>query len=105
MTGKYERDQPPPAGSRAQESDYVRRHLTEGNFRLAAQLKDWASCRGRSLGELAQAWLLTRPEVCSVITGAKHLDQLVHNVKAAAWKLTPEEINEIEAILKPEIGR
>jgi aryl-alcohol dehydrogenase-like predicted oxidoreductase len=105
LTGKYKWGQPPPAGSRAEESDYVRRQLTEGNLRLAAQLNDWASCRGRSLGELAQAWLLARPQVCSVITGAKHVDQLLHNVKAADWKLTPEELNEIEAILKPEIGR
>jgi aryl-alcohol dehydrogenase-like predicted oxidoreductase len=105
LTGKYGPGQPPPAGSRAEKSDYVRRQLTERNFRLAAQLKDWASCRGRSLGELAQAWLLTRPQVSSVITGAKHTDQLLHNVKAADWKLTPEELNEIEAILEPGIGR
>lgn len=104
LTGKYGAGQPPPAGSRAEKSDYVRRQLTEGNFRLAAQLKDWASCHGRSLGELAQAWLLTRPQVSSVITGAKHTDQLLHNVKAADWKLTPEELNEIEAILERGSG-
>ena len=105
LTGKYEPGQLPPPGSRAEDSDYVRRQLTEGNFRLAAQLRDWASCRGRTLGELAQAWLLARPQVCSVIPGAKHVDQLLLNVKAADWKLTPEELNEIEAMLEPKTGR
>jgi aryl-alcohol dehydrogenase-like predicted oxidoreductase len=60
----------------------VRRQLREGNFTLAAKLEDWANRRGHSLSELAQAWLLAQPPVCSVITEAKSADQLQSNVKA-----------------------
>jgi aryl-alcohol dehydrogenase-like predicted oxidoreductase len=105
LTGKYESGRPAPPGSRAEDSSYVRRQLTETNFGLAAQLDDWANRRARSLGELAQAWLLAQPQVCSVITGAKSVDQLLLNVKAADWKLTPEELTELDVLLKPKTGR
>jgi aryl-alcohol dehydrogenase-like predicted oxidoreductase len=55
---------------------------------------------GRGLNELAQAWLLAQPQVCSVITGAKNLAQLTSNVKAADWNLTPDDLKEIEVILR-----
>ena len=105
LTGKYEPGRPAPPGSRAEDSSYVRRQLTDTNFGLAAQLGDWANRRARSLGELAQAWLLAQPQVCSVITGAKNVDQLLLNVKAADWKLTPEELAELDVLLKPKTGR
>ncbi len=105
LTGKYEKGKPPPAGSRAEDSDYVRGQMTEGNFALSAKLRDWADGRGRSLSELAQAWLLAQPQVCSVITGAKSVDQLLNNVKAADWALTESELREVEAILKPKADR
>jgi aryl-alcohol dehydrogenase-like predicted oxidoreductase len=100
LTGKYAEGQPPAPGSRALESNYVRDQLTGRNFALAAKLGDWANSRGRGLNELAQAWLLAQPQVCSVITGAKNVDQLLSNVKAADWKLTREELEEIDGILK-----
>jgi aryl-alcohol dehydrogenase-like predicted oxidoreductase len=105
LTGKYEKGKPPPAGSRAEDSDYVRGQMTEGNFALSAKLRDWADGRGRSLSDLAQAWLLAQPQVCSVITGAKSVDQLLNNVKAADWALTESELREVEAILKPKADR
>jgi 1-deoxyxylulose-5-phosphate synthase len=105
LTGKYEKGQPPPAGSRAEDSAYVRRQFSEGNFALAAKLEDWANLRGRSLSELAQAWLLAQPPVCSVITGAKSVSQLQSNVKAVEWTLTESDLREVETILKPKTNR
>jgi aryl-alcohol dehydrogenase-like predicted oxidoreductase len=105
LTGKYEPGRPAPPGSRAEDSIYVRRQLTEANFGLAAQLDDWAKRRARSLGELAQAWLLAQPLVCSVITGAKSVDQLLLNIKAADWKLTPKELTELDMLLKAKTRR
>jgi aryl-alcohol dehydrogenase-like predicted oxidoreductase len=53
------------------------------------------------MNELAQAWLLAQPQVCSVITGAKTLDHLRSNLKAADWKLTSQELREIDTLLRP----
>jgi aryl-alcohol dehydrogenase-like predicted oxidoreductase len=99
LTGKYKAGERPPAGSRAESSNYVRQLLTEDNFELVTKLNHWVTARGRSLNELAQAWLLAQPQVCSVITGAKNVDQFQANVGAAEWKLASEELNEIDSLL------
>jgi aryl-alcohol dehydrogenase-like predicted oxidoreductase len=105
LTGKYRQGQPPPSGSRAGESHYVRGQLTAGNFTLAAKLAEWVNGRAHNLNELAQSWLLAQPQVCSVITGAKNVDQLQSNVKSAYWKLSHEELTEIGTILEPNVPR
>jgi aryl-alcohol dehydrogenase-like predicted oxidoreductase len=105
LTGKYRQGQPPPPGSRAGESHYVRGQLTAGNFTLAAKLAEWVNGRAHNLNELAQSWLLAQPQVCSVITGAKNVDQLQSNVKSAYWKLSHEELTEIGTILEPNVPR
>jgi aryl-alcohol dehydrogenase-like predicted oxidoreductase len=100
LTGKYEKGRPPPPGSRARQSSYVRRQMTDANFALAAELREWAERRGHDIAALAQAWLLAQAPVCSVITGAKSVDQLLSNVKAADWVLADEELKAVQAILK-----
>jgi aryl-alcohol dehydrogenase-like predicted oxidoreductase len=51
------------------------------------------------MNELAQAWLLAQPQVCSVISGATKLDHVLSNAQAADWALQPDELAEINAIL------
>ncbi len=99
LTGKYVRGQPAPAGSRGETSSYVQQYMTEANYDKIEQLTTWAKARGRGLNELAQAWLLAQPQVCSVISGATSLEHVLSNVKAASWRLTAEEVAEINAIL------
>jgi aryl-alcohol dehydrogenase-like predicted oxidoreductase len=48
--------------------------------------------------ELAFSWLASRPQVSSVIAGATKPEQVEQNAKAIEWKLTPEEIVEIDKI-------
>lgn len=40
------------------------------------------------------------PEVCSVITGATSLEQMLQNVTAAAWTLTQTELDAVNALLE-----
>jgi aryl-alcohol dehydrogenase-like predicted oxidoreductase len=100
LTGKYEEGKPPPSGSRGESVKYVQELLKESHFERVEKLATWSKECGRGLNELAQAWLLAQPQVCSVITGAKSLEQLLSNCKAADWNLTAGELNEIGAILK-----
>ena len=58
--------------------------------------------REYNVGELAQAWLLAHPEVSSVITGATRADQVLQNVKAADWALSPGDVEEVNKILRGE---
>ena len=55
--------------------------------------------KGRNLLELAFGWLLARPVVASVIAGAMTLEQVHRNVGATSWRLTGDELAELEAIL------
>jgi aryl-alcohol dehydrogenase-like predicted oxidoreductase len=100
LTGKYEMGKPPPPGSRGEGVKYVRELMIRTSYDKVNHLSAWAKARGRGVNELAQAWLLAQPQVCSVITGAKNVDQLLSNVKAGTWKLSPDELEEIGAILE-----
>jgi aryl-alcohol dehydrogenase-like predicted oxidoreductase len=99
LTGKYQRGQPAPPGSRGESNSYVQQFMTEANYDKIEQLSAWTQARSRGLNELAQAWLLAQPQVCSVITGATSLEQLLSNVKAADWVLTEAEVQEISTIV------
>lgn len=100
LTGKYRRGQPPPPGSRGESSEYVQRYMTDENYTRIEKLSTWAEERGRSLAELAQAWLLAQPQVCSVITGLTRVEHLQQNVTAADWELTASEVEVVNQILE-----
>lgn len=64
-------------------------------------LNDLAHQLGATLPQLAIAWCTKFQHISTVITGASRLDQLDENMKALdiAKKLTPEVIEQIEAIV------
>lgn len=101
LTGKYEIGKAPPAGSRGESARAVQELMIEKNYHAVGKLSGWARDHGRGVNELAQAWLLAQPAVCSVITGAKTVEHVTDNVKAAGWNLTVEQLQEIEEILRP----
>lgn len=104
LTGKYKRGQPAPPGSRGENNEYVQKYMTEANYNRVEKLSAWAKKHGREMNELAQAWLLAQPQVCSVISGATRLEHVKNNVKAADWQLSAEEVAEINAILDSPKG-
>ena len=99
LTGKYKRDQPAPEGSRGERSDYVKAYMTDHNYSKVEKLTAWAEERDHTMAELAHVWLLAQPQVCSVISGLTKLSHLEANAKSAAWSLTDEELDEVNAIL------
>ena len=102
LTGKYKRGEPAPSGSRGEQSPYVQRYMTEVNYDKVERLEAWAAKHGRGLNELAQAWLLAQPQVCSVISGATKLTHVESNAKAAEWSLSADQLEAIDAILGEE---
>jgi aryl-alcohol dehydrogenase-like predicted oxidoreductase len=99
LTGKYKQGTPPPPGSRGAVGESLNTYMTETNYARIEKLQAWAAGRGRGLNELAEAWLLAQPMVCSVISGATQLDQFLSNVQAADWVLTEEDLSEIDNLL------
>jgi aryl-alcohol dehydrogenase-like predicted oxidoreductase len=100
LTGKYEPGKPAPAGSRGASARNVQELMVERHYHTVSCLGAWAKDHGRGVNELAQAWLLAQRPVCSVITGAKNLEQVTSNVKASDWHLTTDDLSEIDVLLK-----
>jgi len=103
LTGKYKSGI--PAGSRgAMESmAFLRERLTDPlKNEAVAKLEGIAARLGGNVAQLAVAWANRNPNVSSVILGASRLSQLQDNLKALALtpKLTPEVVEEIDAITK-----
>ena len=65
-------------------------------------MEAFATERSHKVGELALAWLLAKPWISTVIAGARNVEQVSANVTAAKWKLTAEEVAEVDAISKGE---
>lgn len=103
LTGKYRKDQPPPAGSRlARAKPLADIFLTERNLGVAEGLAGFAERRGHRLIDLAFCWLLAQPPVASVIAGASTPAQVEQNLRAVgAWQLTDEDLAEADRLTRP----
>lgn len=97
LSGKYKRDRLPP-GTRLATASFAKRFITEENFAIVERLEDFCRKRGHTLLELAFSWLAANPVNSSIIAGATKPEQLEQNVKAVDWKLTPEDVAEIDRL-------
>ena len=98
LTGKYRRGEEPPVGTRVGDLPHVRQRLTEAKLAAVARLQAWAEERGHTPAELAVAWLLSYPEVSTVIVGARSVAQVEANARAAEWSLSGAERDEAQAV-------
>jgi aryl-alcohol dehydrogenase-like predicted oxidoreductase len=99
LTGKYEKGKDIPKGTRyARMGRFGERYMTDENWRIVEALTSFAKAKGHSLLELAFAWLVAHPYLSSVIAGATRPEQVEQNVKAAAWKLSAADIDEVNRL-------
>ena len=99
LTGKYRPGKSAPSGTRFDKTPTFQAKLNEDNFAILGALESFAAERGHTVGELAMAWLAARPQVCSVISGASTPEQVQANAKGLEWKLTAEDLAEIDEIV------
>jgi aryl-alcohol dehydrogenase-like predicted oxidoreductase len=101
LTGKYRRGAEAPKGTRLalmqRMADQV---MTEVNFAVLEKLEEFARSREHTILELAVGWLASQPVVSSVISGATTPEQVSANVKAGNWKLSAEELAEVDKITR-----
>jgi aryl-alcohol dehydrogenase-like predicted oxidoreductase len=100
LTGKYRRGAEAPAGTRyATTQALADRYMTDHNWAVLEKLQAFCTSRGRSLLDVAFAWLLSQSATASVIAGATRPEQVEANVRAAEWTLDADELAELEVIL------
>ena len=78
----------------------LKKDLTEENVAIVRQLTALAKDLGLGMAQLALAWILRRPEISAIITGAINPAHVLSNVKAAGVKLISGVLEEIESILE-----
>jgi aryl-alcohol dehydrogenase-like predicted oxidoreductase len=101
LTGKYKHGSDAPAGTRmAAIKRLADRFMTEENWKIVDALHAFCDTRGHTMLELAFGWLLSRPSLSSVIAGATKPEQVEMNANAAAWKLSAEDLAEIDKLTK-----
>jgi len=66
---------------------------------LVEKLKEIANRNGRTCAELAISWVLRREEMTAAIVGARRPDQIAETGGAGDWKLSEEDIEQIETLL------
>ena len=71
--------------------------LLSRNLELAELLRVIGQRHGRTSGEVAIAWVLRRPEVTAAIVGMRSAKQVEGVIGAADFRLSPQEIAEIDA--------
>ena len=79
--------------------NFFRGELFEQTYEVARRLDEWARDQGRDIVQLAIAWVLANPAVSSALVGAKSAEQVYHNARAADWRLTPGDMEEIESLM------
>ena len=98
LTGKYRRDQPPPAGTRLAGQRAV---YDMADWDAIEALHRYAAERGRSLLDVAIGGLAAQPCVSSVIAGATTPEQVRANVAAGAWQPSPADLAALDEIVPP----
>jgi aryl-alcohol dehydrogenase-like predicted oxidoreductase len=100
LTGKYKKDSMPEGARLTDMPRFANRgYVTEANFAKVERLENFANQRGHSVLELAFSWLAAQKVTGSVIAGATKPEQIKSNVAAANWKMTAEELAEIDKLL------
>jgi aryl-alcohol dehydrogenase-like predicted oxidoreductase len=98
LTGKLRRGQPLPATSRLHvTADMGPPVPDELLFRVVDALDAIAAQTGKTLPQIALNWLLQRPTVANIVVGARDAAQLRENLGAVGWKLTAEQVAQLDA--------
>ncbi len=98
LTGKIRRGDPPPRTSRlpatAADGPPVENELL---YRVVDAIDKIAKETGKTVPQIALNWLLQRPTVATVIIGARNEEQLLQNLGAVGWNLTPAQVARLDA--------
>jgi aryl-alcohol dehydrogenase-like predicted oxidoreductase len=102
LTGKYDKervDSLPDDDWRKDRHPQFQEPALSANAKLVEGLRPIADRNGKSVAQLAVAWVLRRPEVTAAIVGARRPSQIEETVQAGDWELSSEEIAEIDQLL------
>jgi aryl-alcohol dehydrogenase-like predicted oxidoreductase len=93
LTGKLRRGQPVPDDTRLKNIPGTGPEVAEEYlYTVVDALDELAKETGKTIPQVALNWLLQRPTVSTLILGARNEKQLVQNLDAVKWTLTPDQM-------------
>jgi aryl-alcohol dehydrogenase-like predicted oxidoreductase len=105
LTGKFERGKPPQSGTRlGDKAERFARYDLERNWKILDAVRAVAAEVGSTPNAVSLAWLIAKPQVSSVIFGARTVAQLDENLAAAALELTPGQVAALDQASAFELG-
>jgi len=96
LAGKYTRNQPPPEKTRFAEAGQFVPFDKDLGFDVVDALNVVAKRHEASPARVAIAWTMAQPMISSVLIGARKLDHLEDNIKAADLELTAQDIQDLD---------
>ena len=104
LTGKYSYDEQRPVGSRFEilhgtnRQTYDKWYWHEDQLSLISNLKDYFAKRGKSMTQVALAWVLANPLITAPIVGASSVEQLQQSLPAVDLTLDEEEMKILDDV-------
>jgi len=99
LSGKYRRGVKVQEGTRGWN---LRHALTEKNFNIIDQLDEIAQVRGKTVLQVALAWIRQQPAITSPIIGVNSVEQWKEMEGALGWKLSEVELGRLNESSKWE---
>jgi aryl-alcohol dehydrogenase-like predicted oxidoreductase len=97
LGGKYRRGEAAPEDARLSAWG-APGTIDEQSWAVLDEVRRIAEARALSPAQVALNWLLHRPQVTSVIVGARNARQLGDNLHAAAWRLDASEVERLDRV-------
>ncbi len=102
LTGKYKRGQTRPTDARRTDpTNQFLRFDEEKGFIIVDELEKIAKTHNATISQAALNYLLRKPDVSSIIIGARTKEHLTDNLKTTEWEMTIEEVARLDEVSKP----
>jgi aryl-alcohol dehydrogenase-like predicted oxidoreductase len=80
---------------------FQREHFLK-ELRVVKRLQAFAAKYGKTVAQLAIAWVLDHPAVTVALVGMRNVRELEENIAATDWKLSDADKAEIDRVFKEE---
>jgi aryl-alcohol dehydrogenase-like predicted oxidoreductase len=102
LTGKYKRNEPPPADSRGAGSSRFSQYMAdETSWILLDAMQQMSGRYGGSVSQVALAWTMCQPGITSPIIGPRSVEQLDDNLGACDVDLSADDLASLTQITSP----
>ncbi len=105
LTGKFEQGKPAQGGTRlGEKAERFARYDLPRNWTIIEAVRAVASETGTTPSAVSLAWLLAKPQVTSVIFGARTIEQLDANLAGADLELSAQHLEVLDKASAFELG-